>query len=111
MYDASVDSSAIVYNEYPTWDLKVVDGVCPLISGDNEEQQRAMVTAFLQYGTIPQLPEDGVDWTGFFTKKLNFGDLDVAIRQDLISAGLEDFDPSYEINGEDFVTVIKRSEP
>lgn len=110
MYDATVDSSAIVLNEYPIWDLKVVNGVCPLVSGDAEEQQRAMVTAFIQLGTIPQLPDSGIDWTGFFTKRLIFGDLDVSIRQDLIAAGLDDFDPSYEINGDDFVTVIKRSE-
>ena len=109
MYDARVDGTTSVPNAYPTWDLHVENGIVPLISDVNEEQQRANVAVFLQLGTVPSLLEVGIDWTGFFTKNVSFGDLDTMIRKALLDSDSTDFEPSYEIVDDNFYVVLKRT--
>jgi hypothetical protein len=109
-YDAKVRNTSAETGEFPTWDFYVVGGICPLITGDEEAEQRAAVCAFTQYGAIPQLPEVGVDWTGFFTKKLSFADLDAAVRTALQDSELDDFYPSYETDSGKVICVIKEDD-
>lgn len=81
----------------PVWDLKVIDGIVPVISGNKEELQNAILACFLEKKSIPQLPEMGVAWTDFFTSKITFGELDVQIRDSLYAAEKSEFRPEYEI--------------
>lgn len=54
----------------PVWDFIMTDGELKFITSPTaEEKQRAVVAAFLQKGTIPQLPDTGTDWAGLLTDK------------------------------------------
>lgn len=108
MADARVNSTVKTADTYPIWDLFVENGIVPILSGAEENQQRANIAAFIQVGTIPQLPDVGVDWTGFFVKRLSFGDLDTSLRQSLYASGCGDYTPSYDIVDDQFYTTIKR---
>lgn len=80
-----------------SWDCKVINGIVPIISGDEEALQSATQAGFLIKGTIPQLPEVGVPWTEFLTNKMKFGELDFYVRDSLQKAGRETFYPQYDI--------------
>jgi hypothetical protein len=72
----SIDPKLYGPDELPCeWniDINVVDGYCeelPSPSISSEEQQRANICAFMEKGTIPGLPDVGVDWMGFYTGDL-----------------------------------------
>lgn len=86
--------------DYPVWDLKVKDGIVPILSGDREDIQVATLASFIELGTIPQLPDVGVSWTKFLTGEMTFGELDVEIRTSIQNAGKDAYRPEYEINGD-----------
>ena len=93
-------------NSFPKWDLDVSSGVVAFISGDPGNVQAAAMAAFIQLGSIPQLPTIGVPWVEFLTKQATFGDLDAAIRQSVANAGVSNFSPQYDIvNGNLTVTM------
>ena len=97
---------------FPTWDFDVQNGLVPLISGDLESVQAASMAAFLQVGTIPQLPDVGVPWAEFLTGIATFGDIDAAIRKAALSANVSNFSPEYDFeNGRLTVTMsaVKRT--
>jgi hypothetical protein len=104
--DAQMTSTVTSSSAYPTWDFNVVGNIVPIIQDTLAEQQSANVAAFLQIGTIPQLPGIGVDWTGYLTGNLSFGDLDQAIRASLLAVGLSTFSPNYDIVGSKLTTTI-----
>jgi len=108
MYDAKVEGSELVPGKYPTWDLKVVNGIVPLISGDEEEAQRASVACFLQVGTIPQVPYAGVDWASFFLGRSSFGVLDTQVRSAIADSGAVDYEPYYDVVGDMLYTKIRK---
>lgn len=83
-------------NAFPDWDFDVQSGVVELISGDTERVQTASMAAFLQVGSIPQLPTIGVPWVEFLTNVATFGDIDAAIRKAAFQAGVSDFTPFYD---------------
>jgi hypothetical protein len=80
---------------YPEWDFVVTNGIVPTVSGTTGDQQNANVAVFMQTGTIPQLPSQGVNWTGFLTSQIGFGQLDANIRQALKNAKADGFVPNY----------------
>ena len=91
-----------------TWDCKVIDGIVPIVSGDEEELQAATQAGFLIRGTVPQLPDVGVPWTDFLTQKLTFGELDFYVRESLRLTEKETFYPKYNIeNGKLTMSVGK----
>lgn len=50
-------------NKEPILDFEITGkGEFSTLSGESEVAQRAIVASFLQKGTIPQLPETGVEW-------------------------------------------------
>lgn len=91
-------AETIARGKEPVWDLRVKDGAVPIISGDEEYMQTATLAGFLEYGTIPQLPEVGVPWQEFLTKDITFGELDSYIRQSISAAGQDEYYPQYEID-------------
>lgn len=95
--DAKLGNTQKTDNQFPTWDYVVVDGIVPMIFDAEEQQQQAVVASYLQLNTIPQLKTIGVDWVGFLTKKINFGELNSQIRNSLDNAGREDYQASYSL--------------
>ena len=94
--------------EYPIWDLKTEGGIVPIISGDEEDVQIASLACFLERGTIPQLPEAGVEWTKFLTQNKSFGELDAEIRESLRKAGKMEFQPNYSIEGDRLTLAVSK---
>lgn len=95
-------------NNFLIWDVKVVDGNVPIITGVLEEQQTATLAGFLETGTIPNLPLMGVPWMKYLTKEITFGDLDVAVRDSLQKAGADGYQPEYDIDGDKLTMSIGR---
>ena len=93
--DALMASTTTSGGAYPTWDFVVVSGQVPVISGTLGDQQNANIAVFMQTGTIPQLPDQGVNWTGFLTSQIGFGQLDANIRQALRNANANGYVPNY----------------
>ncbi len=87
-----------------SWDCTVEDGIVPIITDDEEDQQSATLAGFLIRGTVPQLEEAGVPWTDFLTNKISFGVLDFYIRESLGNVGKNNFYPQYELD-EDKLTM------
>lgn len=93
-----------------TWDCKVENGNVPIISGDEEDLQCATIAGFLVQGSVPLLPEAGVPWTDFLTKKITFGELDYYIRDSLMNVEKETFYPEYSIGKQLQMTIQKMEE-
>lgn len=87
-------------NEYPVWDVKVENGIVPFVTGNTEDLQRAILAGFLERGTIPNLPLQGVPWTRYLAREITFGDLDVAVRDSLRLAGADGYQPEYDLDGD-----------
>lgn len=94
--------------EYPVWDLKTEGNIVPIIYGDREDVQVATLACFLEKGTIPQLPEAGVEWTKYLTKEKTFGELDAEIRESLRKADKLIFQPNYQIEGDRLTLVVSK---
>ena len=94
--------------EYPVWDLKTEGNIVPIIYGDREEVQVATLACFLEKGTIPQLPEAGVEWTKYLTNEKTFGELDAEIRESLRKADKLIFQPNYQIEGDRLTLVVSK---
>lgn len=91
------------------WDVKVIDGIVPILTDEEENQQTATLAAFLIKGTIPQLPEVGIPWTDYVTGKITFGDLDALIRDAIIAAGQDTYHPEYDLEGEEITISIGKN--
>lgn len=95
MIDALMSSTTTDPTTYPTWDFVVISGQVPLVSGNVAAQQNANIAVYMQQGNIPQLPAKGVDWVGFLTSQIGFGQLDQNIRQALSDALASGYVPQY----------------
>jgi hypothetical protein len=95
-------------SDAPIWDLKTEGDIVPIISGDKEDVQTATLACFLEKGTIPQLPDAGVDWASFLTKDRTFGELDAEIRQSLRNADKMDYQPNYQIDGDRLTLAVSK---
>lgn len=93
---------------FPVWDVKLVDGEVPIIQGDTEDIQTALMATVLELGTIPNLPNAGVPWTDFLTGKIVFGELDSYIRESMNNAGMNRFVPDYQIIDDQLYVNVKR---
>ena len=97
-------------SETSIWECKVVNGIVPLISGDEENQQTATLAGLLIRGSIPQLPNVGVPWTDYLNKNITFGELDYYIRQSIIDSGETNYYPDYNIENDKLTMSIGKTE-
>lgn len=104
--DMKMKAETITATENPVWDVKVRNGIIPIISGKEEQVQTATLAGFLELGTIPQLPEAGVNWQGFLTGAVTFGELDTQIRQSIQDAGVSQFTPEYDLVEDKLIMTI-----
>lgn len=95
-------------SEYPIWDIKTEGDIVPIISGDKEDVQTATLACFLEKGTIPQLPDVGVEWSAYLTKDKTFGELDAEIRDSLRKADKVEYQPNYEIDGDRLTLAVSK---
>ncbi len=79
LLDASTDPET----ERSNWDIDVVDGIALTVPEEAEEDQEAAVIAYLEKNTIPLMPERGVDWTGYLTKRVSLAEIDTQVRENL----------------------------
>jgi hypothetical protein len=96
----------------PVWDFFVDTTlmIVPMLTGALEAQQQAEVAAVLILGSIPQLPDVGVDWPGFLGGTVTFPSVDSAIRSMMTKAGHSDYAPDYTlVNGLLGVTAKKNA--
>lgn len=105
--DLQMASSTLTTSDsFPTWDFDVQNGVVALITGTVADIQAAAIAAFVQVGSIPQLPNVGVPWVEFLTGDATFSDLDAAIRQAALNSNVGNFAPTYDFeNGRLTVTM------
>jgi hypothetical protein len=99
-----------VSGDYPVWDVKVENGIVPIIHDDEEDLQTATLAAFLDKGTIPLLPDMGVPWTDFMGGNISFGDLDNDIRVAIRDAGQDTYEPVYSLENGRLVVGVRKSE-
>jgi hypothetical protein len=107
--DALMQSSQSLPNQYQTWDYQVTNGIVPIIDGVGGDQQAAMFAAFIQTGTIPQIPESGTPWVEFFTGTVSFSQIDNQIKSNLNALGLISYYPQYDfVNGNLVAKVVSQ---
>ena len=104
--DARMQSSQSIPNQFQTWDYYVQDGIVPIFEGETEAQQSATIAAFLQIGTIPQLPNTGIPWVEFFTGDVDFNIVDGAIKTLLQSIGLSEYYPEYTLVNDSIICKV-----
>lgn len=88
------------------------NGSVTSITGDEENLQNAQFSAFILKNSIPQLADNnhGVDWLGFLSGSVKFGEIDAQIRDSIKFVDLaESYFPSYSIENEKLkLEVIKQ---
>lgn len=104
--DLKMKVQEISADKNPVWDLELINGIVPIIDGPQENMQTAILAAFLELGSIKQLPNVGVDWPAFITGRLSFGELDSSIRDSLTKAGQINYFPQYDIQDEQLIMTI-----
>ena len=108
--DMQMSAERLGASHFPIWDVKVEDGIVPIVTGEQEELQRAILAGFLERGTIPNLPLMGVPWTEYLNKSITFGDLDVAVRDSLRQAGADGYQPEYDLEGDRLTMKVGKVE-
>lgn len=76
---SSEDAAAERWN----WDIDVEDGIAVCVPEGAEEDQEASVVTYLEKDTIPLMPERGVDWPGYLSKRFSLAEIDTQIRENL----------------------------
>jgi len=103
-----MQSSQSIPNQFQTWDYYVSNGIVPILEDSPEDEQAAMIAAYLQKGTVPQLPDSGIPWVEFFTGEVQFNEVDGAIKQALNSIGLTSFYPSYDLVNDNLICKVSK---
>lgn len=105
-------SSEVYSNGLPYWDFDVDTdlGIVPFLTASQEEEQQAAIAVFLPKDSTPQLSgsEQYVDWLGFFTHEISFGELVANVQKALENCGRTDFFPSYGVNNSKLSVAVKR---
>ena len=92
----------------PILDFEVTGkGELSLLFGENEIRQRALVASFTQKGSIPQLPNTGVEWAEMITSSVPPAEVNSQIIKQIHEcAETYSYSPKYStLNGELIVTI------
>ena len=83
------------------------DGQLQVLYAENAVKQRAVLASFVQRGSIPQLPDVGVDWVEFLTEQRSPAEINSQIFDAMHNnANTYDYIPKYETtDGELTVTI------
>lgn len=70
-------------------DFNISDkGELKMLTGSAEEKQRAIVASFTQRGSIPQLPDTGIQWAEFLTGDVGYAELNAQVLDALHNTAL-----------------------
>lgn len=108
--DLKMRAEVVENGKFPVWDVKVENGIVPIISGDEEDMQTATLAGFLERNSIPLLPEAGVPWTDYINGEITFGELDADVRDSLSAAAKDNFYPDYELIDDKLIMTIGKVE-
>lgn len=107
--DMSMHSSVNALGE-PQWDFQI-DNKGQLVFIEDElleERQRAIIASFLQRGTIPQLPDTGVDWVDLISQAKSPSEINSQVIEAIHNnADSYAYLPSYTKQGDKLVVTIK----
>lgn len=95
-------------DQEPILDFEITGkGELTVISNEAEIKQRAIVSAFTQKGTIPQMPDTGVDWTGLVLGEVSPAEINSQVMQQIHEcADTYSYLPKYSsINDQLIVTI------
>ena len=71
-------------NKEDNWniDIDIVNGFPVLLPyAQNNADQRAVLSAYIIKGTIPGVPNSGIDWSGLYTQDVSLINIDNDIKQ------------------------------
>ena len=84
-------------------------GELKLLSGEAETEQRAILSAFLQKGSIPQLPDTGVEWAELITGDITPAEINSQIIKSIHEcANTYSYLPYYSYVDDKLLVSIKR---
>lgn len=94
----------------PIQDFAITNkGELKTIFGENEIEQRAILSAFLQKGSIPQLPETGVEWAEFVTGDITPAEINSQVLKSIHEcANTYSYLPYYSYIDDKLLVSIKR---
>ena len=95
-------------SQEPILDFEITEkGELSLLFGEEEIRQRALVASFTQKGTIPQLPNTGVEWSELLTSEVSPAEINSQIIKQIHEcAETYTYSPKYSVlNGELIVTI------
>lgn len=85
------------------------NGELTFISNEEEVKQRALVSAFTQKGTIPQLPNTGVEWVELLTGNVLPAEINSQIMNQIHEcADTYEYIPKYLIIDKQLVVSINK---
>ena len=91
------------------WDFKVMARRISPIDHTLADQQRAIISTFLQRGTVPQMPTLGNQWAEMLTGEVMPSTLNAQVKSSIMGiTGQAKFMPKYSSeNGKLVVEVVK----
>lgn len=107
--DFEMVSSFDQESENNYWDFKVEKGKFTAIDHSLSDQQRAVIAAFIQKGTVPQMPSLGNQWAELLTGGIMPSALNAQVKSSIIDiTGQAKFMPKYSSKeGKLIVEVVK----
>lgn len=95
--------------EETLWDFKLKNKALCWIDHDTAEEQRAVVSTFLQRGTVPQAPSIGIQWAELLSGTALPQEVNIQIKNAITEyTGGAKYFPKYSMkDGKLFVEVKK----
>ncbi len=86
------------------------DGQLQVLYAENAVKQRAVLASFVQRGSIPQLPDIGVDWVEFLTSQRSAAEINSQIFTAMHNyANTYDYIPKYETADDKLTVTIEEN--
>ena len=86
------------------------DGQLQILYAKNAVKQRAILASFTQRGSIPQLPDVGVDWAEFLTEQRSAAEINSQIFTAMHEyADTYDYIPNYETTKDKLIVTIEEN--
>ena len=86
------------------------DGQLQVLYAENAVKQRAVLASFTQRGSIPQLPDVGVDWVEFLTEQRSAAEINSQIFTAMHEyANTYDYVPNYETTKDNLIVTIEEN--
>lgn len=86
------------------------DGQLQVLYAENAVKQRAVLSSFTQRGSIPQLPDVGIDWVEFLTEQRSAAEINSQIFTSMHEyANTYDYIPKYETSNNELTVTIEEN--